>query len=187
MRSFVMNAKRIVSIVVATLVTLLTLTSAFAIERGKDGYFHTGDGIRAKTIVFVRLKIYFIGHEMRELPPTKSKQAVIDADVDKRIWWKMLRDADGERLQGILRDSFAKNGYADTSKIGPFLAAFRGGLKENDYVVIRYTADSKTMTLQVQGASPVSFVGGDFMKATWSIWFGKSEDPELGDALISKL
>jgi hypothetical protein len=39
------------------------------IEREWDGYFHTGDGIRARSIAFVNIKIYRISHEMRELPP----------------------------------------------------------------------------------------------------------------------
>jgi hypothetical protein len=43
------------------------------------------------------------------------------------------------------------------------------------------------VTLQVQGKAPVYLEGTDYMKATWSIWFGRSDDPELGDALISKL
>jgi hypothetical protein len=183
-----MISRRIASIFAVIGVCLLTATSAPALERGKDGYFLTGEGIRAKSIAFIKLKIYFIGHEMRELPAAKSKQAVIDANIDKRIWWKMLRDAGGDRLQGILRDSFARNHYADASKVGPFLAGFRGGLKENDYVTIDYEAASHATTLRVPGAAPVTLPGDDFMKATWSIWFGSNaDDPELGDALISKL
>jgi len=102
-----------VSLMFVALASLMLVNSAFAIERGKDGYVHTGDGVRVKWIAFVKLKTYAIGHDMRELPAAKSKQAVIDADVDKRISWRMLRDAGGDRLQGILRDSFAKNNYGD--------------------------------------------------------------------------
>lgn len=182
-----MNRKHVTRGGAFALLCLLAVNSAFALERGKNGYYHTGDGIRVKSIAFLKLKIYVIGHDMRELPSAKTKRAVIDADVDKRISWRMLRDAGGDRLQGILRDSLAKNGYTDASKIGPFLGAFRGGLKENDTVVISYTAASKTTLVQVQGAAPASLIGSDFMKAVWSIWFGNSDDPELGNALISKL
>jgi hypothetical protein len=181
------HPKRVARLAALALSSLLAASSAFAIERGKNGYYHTGDGIRVKSIAFLKLKIYVIGHDMRELPAAKTKRAVIDADVDKRIAWRMLRDAGGDRLQGILRDSFAKNNYADASKIGAFLAAFRGGLKENDTVVITYAAASKSTLVQVQGAPPVTLPGIEFMKATWSIWFGNSDDPELGNALISKL
>jgi hypothetical protein len=172
---------------VSVLAGLMTSPGALAIERGADGYFHTGDGIRIKTIVFLKIKIYAIGHDMRDLPAIKSKQAVIDAEVDKRLSWKMLRDADGERLQGILREAFSKNSYSDASKIEPFLAAFRGGLKEGDRVVITYSAASKMTTVEVAGVEPVHLSGTEAMRATWSIWFGKSDDPELADALISRI
>jgi hypothetical protein len=163
------------------------LGRAAGLERGKDGYFHTGDGVRVKSLVFVKLKIYAIGHDMRELPPTKSKQAVMDMDVDKRLSWKMLRDAGGARLQGILRDAFARNGYADAAKIGSFLSPFGDGLRENQRVVISYASASKTTTVAVEGHSAVSISGLDFMRATWGVWFGNTDDPALGDALIGRL
>jgi hypothetical protein len=128
------------------------LGSASGLERGKDGYFHTGDGIRVKSLVLVKLKIYAIGHDMRELPATKSKQAVMDI-----------------------------------AKIGSFLTPFGNGLRENQRVVISYASASKTTTVAVEGHSAVSIFGLDFMRATWGIWFGNTDDPALGDALIGRL
>jgi hypothetical protein len=157
------------------------------LERGKDGYFHTGDGIRVKSLILLKLKIYAIGHDMRELPATASRQAVMEMDVDKRLSWKMLRDAGGDRLQGILRDGFARNGFGDAARIAAFLAPFRGGLRENQRVVISYASSAKATTVAVEGGSPVSIAGLDFMKATWGMWFGNTEDPALGDALIARL
>src|SRR5207248_2008625 len=69
---------------------------ASALERDRDGYFHTGDGIRVKKVAFIHVKVYAIDHYMKDLPAQKSKQAVIDADVDKRFSWKMLRSVDAE-------------------------------------------------------------------------------------------
>lgn len=157
------------------------------LERGKDGYFHTGDGIRVKSLVVVKLKIYAIGHDMRELPATPTRQAVMEMDVDKRLSWRMLRDAGGDRLQGILRDGFARNGFGDAARISAFLEPFRRGLRENQWVVISYASQTKAITVSVEGASSVSIVGVDFMKATWGMWFGNTEDPALGDALIARL
>jgi hypothetical protein len=157
------------------------------LERGKDGYFHTGDGIRVKSLVVVKLKIYAIGHDMRELPATATKQAVMEMDVDKRLSWKMLRDAGGDRLQGILRDGFARNGFGDAARISAFLEPFRGGLRENQRVVISYASQANATTVSVEGAVPVSITGLDFMRATWGMWFGNTEDPALGDALIARL
>jgi hypothetical protein len=178
---------RVVALGALLLGAVTPLGSASALERGKDGYFHTGEGIRVKSLVLVKLRIYAIGHDMRELPASKSKQAVMDMDVDKRLSWQMLRDAGGDRLQGILRDAFARNGYADAARIGSFLSPFRDGLKENQRVVISYASATKTTTVAVEGHSPVSVSGLDFMRATWGIWFGNTDDPGLGDALIGRL
>ena len=82
---------------------------ASALERGRDGYFHTGEGIRYKKIAFINIKVYSIDHYMKDLPPQKSKQAVIDANVDKRISWKMLRTVDADKIKNALREAYAKN------------------------------------------------------------------------------
>ena len=56
---------------------LLFAVPSFALDRDKDGYFHTGDGIRTKKVAFINVKVYQIEHKMKELPADKSKQAVI--------------------------------------------------------------------------------------------------------------
>jgi hypothetical protein len=183
-----LSSFKVMRVVLLMLAAALVVTVASALERGKDGYFHTGDGIRTKSIAFVNVKVYAIGHDMKELPPAKSKQAVIDLDVDKRLTWKMLRDVDSEKIQNALKEAFAMNGYSDAGKIGQFTGAFKGELKENQYIVITYSAANKTTTVQVLGGGGSATIAGvDFMKATWSIWFGKIDQPSLGDALISRI
>src|SRR6516165_9551859 len=118
-------------------VALLTLP-ARALERGRDGYFHTGDGVRYKKIAFINIKVYAIDHYMKDLPPQKSKQAVIDADVDKRFSWKMLRTVEADKIKNALREAFAKNGYGDSAKIDAFVSSIGGELKEGDNVSISY-------------------------------------------------
>src|SRR5215813_15584961 len=107
---------------------------ASALERGNDGYFHTGDGIRYKKVAFIHVKVYAIDHAMKDLPSQKSKQAVIDADTDKRIHWKMLRTVDAEKIRNALREAYAKNGYNDSAKIGSFVDSITKELKEGDSV-----------------------------------------------------
>src|SRR5438309_265685 len=84
-----------------TLLALFALTlfaaPASAADRDHDGYFHTGEGIRYKKVAFINVKVYEIDHYMKDLPPQKSKQAVIDANVDKKFSWKMLRSVDAEK------------------------------------------------------------------------------------------
>ena len=83
----------------ALLGLLLTASSgAFA-----DPMIYTGDAVRTKSVGPFTAKVYAIRHDMKERPATKSKQAVIDADVDKKFTWRMLRDVDSEDPEGALR------------------------------------------------------------------------------------
>jgi len=123
---------------------------------------------------------------MKQLPPSRSKKAVIEMDTGKKFTWTMLRDVDHEKIVGALKDAYAMNGYTDSAKIAKFIGAFKGELKEKSNVSIVYDADKKATTVSVGGAS-ATVEGVDFMKATWSIWFGKIDQPKLGDQLMSKL
>src|SRR5580704_2073285 len=118
----------------ALLVTVLLALSgalpALALDKGADGWFHTGDGIRVKTVAFVNFKVYAIGHDMKDLPDAKSKQAVIDLDTTKRFTWRMMRDVEASKIQNALKEAFAQNGFSDAGRIGQFTGAFNGDLKE---------------------------------------------------------
>jgi hypothetical protein len=159
---------------------------ASALEPGKDGYYHTGSGVRTKSIAFVSVKVYAIRHDIK-CQVAKSKQAVVDADCDKRFSWKMLRDVDHEKIENALREAFKTNGYSDSAKIDSFVGAFKNELKENSGISISYNAEKKTTSVWVQGGGSASVAGVDFMKAVWSIWLGKIDQPSLSDALISNL
>lgn len=171
----------------ALFVTLSVAGPGSALEPGKDGYFHTGDSVRTKSIGPFTAKVYAIRHDMKQLPSPKSKQAVIDLDVDKKFTWMMLRDVSSSKIQNALREAFQMNGYGDGGKIGQFVGAFnKDEIKEKDIVSISYKADTKTTTIWVKGMGSASIAGVDFMKAVWSIWFGKIDQPSMGDQLISK-
>jgi hypothetical protein len=163
----------------------LIAVPASALERDRDGYFHTGEGIRYKKVAFINIKVYSIDHYMKDLPPQKSKQAVIDADVDKRFSWKMLRTVDAEKIRNALREAYAKNGYSDNAKINSFVDSVSKELKEGDTVTIKYDAARKTTTIS-SPAGTATVAGEDFMKATWSIWFGKIDQKNLGDELLQR-
>jgi hypothetical protein len=161
----------------------LTTAPLGALERGRDGYFHTGDGVRYKKVAFINVKVYAIDHFMKDLPQEKSKQAVIDANVDKRFSWKMLRTVEAEKIKNALREAFAKNGYGDSGKIEKFVASVGGELKEGDNLTISYDAATKATTIS-SPAGHATIAGEDFMRATWSIWFGKIDQKDLGDRLL---
>lgn len=182
-----MKFGRIFRTAVASLGLLALAGSAFAIEPGKDGFYHTGSGVRTKSVAFVSVKVYAIRHDMKCLPSAKAKQAIIDADCDKRFSWRMLRDVDAEKIQNALREAFKNNNYGDSAKVDQFLAAFKGELKEGNGVSITYSADKKATTLWVQGGGSSTIAGQDFMKAVWGIWFGNMDQKSLTDALMSNL
>ena len=169
----------------AVLALGLLATPASALERGSDGYFHTGDGIRYKKIAFINIKVYEIEHAMKDLPQQKSKQAVIDADVDKKFSWKMLRTVDAEKIRNALREAYAKIGYGDAGKINAVVDSITKELKSGDNVTIKYDAAKKSTTITSPAGSAT--VGGeDFMKATWKIWFGNIDQKNLGDELLDR-
>jgi hypothetical protein len=170
-------------LVLALAAVALLTSPARALDRGRDGYFHTGDGVRYKKIAFINIKVYAIDHYMKDLPTQKSKQAVIDADVDKRFSWKMLRTVEADKIKNALREAFAKNGYGDNGKIEAFVGSIGGELKEGDNVTISYDAARKTTTMS-SPAGKATVAGEDFMRATWSIWFGKIDQKDLGDRLL---
>jgi hypothetical protein len=167
----------------AALAALLAVVSSSLADEWKL----TGAGVRVKTVAVVDVNVYAISHFMKELPKTKSKQAVIAADVDKKFVWKMKRDVEHDKITGALKDAFAMNGYGDAGKIAKFISAFRSELKENNGVTIAYDASKKTTTVKVDGQGTAAVEGVDFMKAVWSVWLGKIDQPKLGDQLIAKI
>ena len=173
----------------ALLLTMLfALFVGFAPSARAEGWIHTGDAVRTKSVGPFTANVYAIRHDMKERPAQKSKQAVIDADVDKKFSWRMLRDVDSAKIQKALREAFAMNGYGDAGKIGSFVGAFnKEEIKEGKAVVITYNAAAKSTTIWVQDQGSATIAGADFMKVVWSIWFGKIDQPSMGDQLISKL
>jgi len=149
-------------------------------------YILTGTGIRVKSIAFIDVNVYAISHYMKQLPPIRSRRAVIEMDTGKKFMWTMKRDVDHEKIVTALKDAYAMNGYSDSARIGQFIGAFKSELKEKSSVSIVYDADKKATTVTV-GSDRVTVSGVDFMKATWSIWLGKIDQPKLGDQLIEKI
>jgi hypothetical protein len=160
---------------------------AWAIARESNGYYLTGTGVRQKEVALFNVDVYVISHYMRDLPPTKSKAAVIAADVDKMFALRLLRELSAEQIQGALRDAYAVNGYNNRAKIDAFVAAVGQTLRKGSTITIRYDASTKTTTASSKGNPPVSIPGVDFMNATWSIWLGHIDQDGLGEALIQRI
>lgn len=171
----------------ALLVTLLALVLTLATSAFADGWIMAGSAVRTKSIGPFSAKVYAIRLDVKD-KVAKDKNAVINANVDKKFTWRMLRDVDSGKIQKALREAFEMNGYSDQSKINPFVGAFnKDEVKENSAVVISYTAANQTTTIWVQNGGSASVQGDDFMKAVWKIWLGKIDQPSMGDQLIANL
>ncbi|EYF01107.1 chalcone isomerase family protein [Chondromyces apiculatus] len=177
---------KIALLVPALMALMLAVTNLWALEPGPDGYYQTGEGIRVKTFAFIDVNVYRITHSIKQLPGTKSKQALIDADVDKKFVLTLMRDVDLEKMQNALKDSLALNGYKNKANVDKFLGAMTKELKENSRVTISYSAEKKATTIKLDGGT-ATVEGVDFMKGVWSIWFGKIDQPKLTEQLMSKL
>lgn len=149
-----------------------------------EGFVHTGTGVRVKKVLFISAKVYEIRHYMRMLPANRTRKAVIDADVDKVVSWRMLRDVDEEKIRGAMKGAYALNGYKDDALLNRALTVFGGGLREGEQLSVRYDAAKKTTTFLRDKNRKVAIEGGAFMRATWSMWFGASDQPDLGDDLL---
>lgn len=178
--------RRLALLASMALIASVAAPPAHAMVQTSDGFFRTGYGIRKKTVAIVKVDVYMIAHYAKPAPTQKSKQAMIDLQTEKRFSWSMLRDVTKDQIAGALRGGYEMNGYKDDTKISKFVGAF-DDLKKGQTVSIWYTPSTKTTNLSVTGGRSASVQGDDFMRATWSIWFGKIDQPSLGDDLIKEI
>ena len=181
-----MNFRRLLPSGLFTLVVALFVTLASSALA--DAMVFTGDGVRTKSVGPFSANVYAIRHDMKEKPATKSKQAVIEADIDKKFTWRMLRDVESSKIRKALTEALQMNGFNEDGRTKQFVGAFsQEEVKEKATVVISYNAAAKTVTIWVAGGGSATIAGQDFMKAVWSIWLGRIDQPSLGDKLISQL
>ncbi len=145
----------------------------------------TGSGVRVKKIAFVSVNVYAITHQMKDVPATRSASEFINAETDKRLILKMKRDVEAAKIVTAINEAYALNGYSNKANQDSFSSVLTGDLKENDTITISYNATSKAVTCNYAGKTS-TVNGADFMKATWSIWFGKIDQPALTSALVGK-
>ena len=174
------------TLIVSMLALGLVSTPAHGAPPGPDGFVRTGQGIQTASHWPFTIEVFTIAHDIKALPEQKTRQAMIDADVDKRFSLRMLREVEAAKLRAGLRDGYKRNGYADNERIDRFLAGFSDAPKGKAMSIV-YDAGAKETRLIVDGAVTTTVDGSAFMKATWSIWFGKSKPVSLGDELIKEL
>lgn len=153
---------------------------------GQEAFTKTGEGVRVKNIAFINVNVYYIVHQMKGKLPAKNPQAIIDADQEKTFWLSMMRDVDSQKIVGAIQEAYVKNGYNNPANGQQLFSIITGELKQGDNMTIYYSPATKTTTLSFKGKSS-SVAGVDFMKATWSIWFGKIDQPGLTQALMANI
>jgi hypothetical protein len=160
---------------------------ALAAPPGPDGFVRTGEGVQTASHWPFTVDVFVIAHEIKTVPDVKTRQAMIELDVDKRFSLRMLRDLDAAKLRSGLRDGYRRNGYSDGERMDRLFAGVPDGLPKGKRMSIGYDAAAKETRLVVDGAATATVDGVAFMKATWSIWFGKSKPATLGDELVKEL
>lgn len=176
------SMKKIISSVV---IAISFLVLGMEIASQAASFTTTGSAIRVKKVAFVSVNVYAITHQMKDVPATRSAAEFINADTDKRLILKMKRDVEAAKISNAFNEAYALNGYSNTANQNTFSSVLTGDLKENDTITISYNAATKTTTCNYGGKTS-SVAGIDFMKATWSIWFGKIDQPSLTSALVGK-
>jgi hypothetical protein len=146
------------------------------------GLTQTGSAIREKFF----FKVYLITHAMKEVP-AKNAQDIINAETDKKFTLKMLRGVESAKISGAFTEAFTKNGHSDKlQQLNTFSNVLTGDLAENDVITISYNAASKAVSCSYKGKTS-TVNGSDFMKAVWSIWFGKIDPSSITQSLMSQI
>lgn len=141
-----------------------------------DGFHRTGEAEPHRGILR-------LAHDVRELPPERSPQAIVELDADKRMTLHALRDLPGERMRKTLAERYAKRGFADAARVARFLTPLQTTIAGGSTVAFTYEAATKTTRLTV-GAASTSEHGLEFMQATWALWFGPSASAETAQELL---
>ncbi len=157
------------------------------LDRWAEGWVETGHAVIEKDIAVLSVDAYRISHFVRRVPAAPSRATMIALDEDKRFVLQMLRDVGRDDLVAAIREAYARNGYANGPKVERCLGAFGRALREGEVIVIDYHASTKTTSIRIAGGPSTEIEGDDFMRGTWSIWFGRIDPESVGDELVSAL
>jgi chalcone isomerase-like protein len=160
---------------------------AAELEKTEDGHYITGSGTRTKRVLFVDVQVYRATHTMKELPASPTAQGVVEADIDKRMTIRMLRNVDLHRIIDGIKEGYRRNGWKDMKKVKKLFSILTGHLSTGDTFWVEYDPERETTTAIGKGGRRSSIEGRDFMIATWAAWFYKIDSPGLSKRLIKNL
>jgi hypothetical protein len=130
-----------------------------------------GVGMRKKLVVDVYCGALYMQQ------PTQDPQQVINAEQPKRVLLHVVyKQVEPHQWVEGWQEGFNKNSPnpdpALNEKINQFSKCFTETVKRGQEVQITYIPDKGTEVMINQQVK-ATILGGDFMKALWSIWFGK--------------
>ena len=135
-----------------------------------------GVGMRKKLVV----DVYCGALYMRE--PTQDPQQVIAAEQPKRVLLHVVyKQVEPNQWVEGWQEGFKKNtpnpDAALKGKIEQFMQCFTEPVRKGQEVQVTYVPDKGTEVM-VNKQVKATITGSDFMKALWSIWFGKEPASE---------
>jgi len=135
-----------------------------------------GVGMRKKLVV----DVYCGALYMRE--PTQDPQQVIAAEQPKRVLLHVVyKQVEPNQWVEGWQEGFKKNtpnpDAALKGKIEQFMQCFTEPVRKGQEVQVTYLPDKGTEVM-VNKQVKATITGSDFMKALWSIWFGKEPASE---------
>jgi hypothetical protein len=135
-----------------------------------------GVGMRKKLVV----NVYCGALYMRQ--PAQDPQQVITDEQPKRVLLHVVyKQVEPHQWVEGWQEGFKKNtpnpDEALKAKIDQFMQCFTEPVKKGQEVQVTYVPDKGTEVM-VNSQVKATIMGGDFMKALWSVWFGKEPASE---------
>lgn len=144
----------------------------------------TGEGVRKKKIVLVKVDVYRAASYLDaavKMDPQKPMESIRRAKA-KALHLTFLRDLGAAKIRSSFRDALKRNQVDPESPVmRKALATLDFDVKEGQTLsLVGYKKDEKTDVLVFETPKgPVSLEGPDAASQFWLIWFGEPEDSGL--------
>jgi len=150
-----------------------------------------GAGLRTKTVVFVKVKVYVGALYLPE--KMTDAAAIVSLDQPKEVRMHFLRNVDRSSILNAFREGFEANSPDKVGSLLPKLKLLEGALPdevaEGQVLVVSY-APGRGSTVGVDGGKTVTVEGKDFAEALFRDWLGpKPVDgglEDLREAMLGK-
>ena len=127
----------------------------------------------------LRTKLFFKVYVAALYTETANKDgnAVVNADMVKRVRMSMLRDLKRDDIANAIREGFEKNAKGQMpqlkERLDKFIAQMPDAVNKGEVLEITYVPGSGTIVTSKSGDA-AKIEGKDFADALFSVWLGKS-------------